>query len=199
MKAKPVVLSLAIAGLAVATCDAGPLQKARSTQVALSTVEQGNLCGGTAIGSHTILTAEHCVVFAEGEIFVDGQKAGLKVIAKDGNDHVFLSTTLTLKNIAKMGPPPQPADRVYLWGRPHGVEKILYREGYYAGDVIDPMGKTWQVYDLEIINGDSGSGIFDSKGRLIATLSIILSQDARWRMAGTLGLQFTQEQMELIK
>lgn len=199
MKAKLLFL-VSVLLLASATSVAGPLQKARSTQVVLSTVEQGNLCGGTAVGRHTILTADHCVLAAEGEMLVDGQRADLKVIARDGKDHVLLSTKLSLPNVAKIGAPPLVGDDVFLFGPAHGLAPVLLRRGYYSGRASDQSGQTWNLFDLEIINGDSGSAIFNSKGEIIGTLSIILSLgDARWRMAGTMPYAFSKQDMGKIK
>lgn len=57
----------------------------------------------------------------------------------------------------------------------------------------------WTMYDLNGFFGDSGSGIFDSEGRLTGVISIEFSQayaDAYMKLMGSLPLAFTAKQWE---
>lgn len=184
------VVSLALSGSA---CAKPPLEAAMASRVQLiSSVDGRVLCGGVAVGDHTILTAEHCI---DGEPFtVEGQVT--RGIVLDGRDHALIQVEKPLKaRPAKLAPLPKLLDKVVEVGMPRGYGPLA-REGTYSGTVKAPDGSAWHVFSIRVAPGDSGSGIYDSKGRIITLVSIgfmgnQMSPDA---MAAGQALGFTKEQ-----
>lgn len=196
---KTLALFVLVAGMAIAACEAGPLQKARDTQVSFANAEGTHMCGGTAIGRRTVLTASHCLLPEVGLKSMDGKPVVITVVHEDGKDHALVYVDRDLPNVAKRGRPLAIGDDVYVWGRPHGLA-LLFRKGYYAGDVIHPNTLVkYYSYDIEGIFGDSGSGIFNSQGQLVGMVSQILSIDPRFRMVANAEFEFTPEQWKDVK
>lgn len=123
-----------------------------------------SVCGGTRSGPRSIRTAAHCV--KPGPIIVDGTMVAVVGVRKTATDAVDLSIAgLVFDTWAKEGPALREGDRVRWWGQPHG-EPLVYREGYVA-----KAGKEAIFIDAPICHGDSGSGLFDSMGRLVGVVS----------------------------
>lgn len=196
---KTLALFVLVAGIALAACEAGPLQKARDTQVSFANAEGTHMCGGTAIGRRTIVTASHCLLPEVGLTSMDGKPVVITKVHDDGKDHVMVYVDRDLPTVAKRGRPLAIGDDVYIWGHPHGLG-LLFRKGYYAGDIKHPgTGVNYYTYDVESIFGDSGSGIFNSKGELVGMVSQLLSLDPRFRMVITAEFHFTPEQWKDVK
>jgi hypothetical protein len=132
--------------------------------------EGGGICSGTAVARDIVLTADHCL--ASGRLLkINGAEAYALKIVRDGKDHALVRVTTKFKTWARMGPYPQTGDRVRWIGTPAG-ENAVYREGYIARSLPD------ELYISAIgFGGDSGSGIHDDRGRLVAVLSAVKS----WR------------------
>lgn len=141
--------------------------------------EDGGICGATKVGPSVILAAEHC--FAGSRLVKINHKPGWAVkIARDGKDHVLVRVTRTFGRWAEIGPAPKQGDRVHWVGMPAGMDHI-YREGVMAGVDSGVM-----MFDAQAYGGDSGSGIFDDRGRLVAVLSGI----SRWESRNGIDIQF---------
>lgn len=72
----------------------------------------------------------------------------------------------------------------------------MYRHGWEAGCLVD-NNQRWTIYDINGFFGDSGSGIFDSQGRVVGVISIEHSQvyeDAYMKVMGGLPIVFTPKQ-----
>lgn len=133
-------------------------------------------CSATAVGPHALLTAQHC--FTNSNLIrVDQDKELTHISAAfiDGNDHVIYIVDRTFTSWA---PVAQRAlvvnERVHLWGNP-GHNTDVYREGYFQKlDVVDDVDSKFlfQYFILPIYPGDSGSGVFDTTGHIIAVVSL---------------------------
>lgn len=201
---KAMLLGMALLGLSACSVAQPAWKTADVSRVQLTDENHRSFCGGTAVGVHTVLTAGHCVLGSDLSLVgINGQKASLQVLAYDEADHVLLSTTLDLVPAA-VGPAPKFGDEVVLIGMPKGTGPFL-RKGYYMGAVqpgaVGPWPMFLDVYDVMVDNGDSGSGVFDSKGRLVGVVSVVLQspRTTSWGPMGSWPLVFSKEELALIK
>lgn len=195
---KTLVLS-ALLLLSTTAVQAGPIESARGTQVSFSNAAGEHQCGGTAIGRRTVVTATHCMAPDVGIVRMDGKPVKLEVVHSDGRDNSLVYVDRDLPRVAKVGAPPQAGDSVFIWGSPHGMGTLV-RRGHYAGILVHPITRvSYRTFDIEVINGDSGSGVFNSEGRLIGLVSKILTPTPQWRMMITPGFAFTKEQWKDIR
>lgn len=133
-------------------------------------------CSGTAIGPHAILTAQHC--FLDSNLIrLDNDKEPTKIMAAlvDGNDHVIY---ILHKDFSEWSEVNQRSlvtkEAVHIWGAP-GHSKDVYRTGYFVSlSAIKDIDSTFkfQKFILPVFGGDSGSGIFDESGNVVAIVSI---------------------------
>lgn len=197
---KAVLLALLL--LPLSSCARPPLEAADSSRVQITSPDGKSFCGGTAVGTHTILTASHCLVDEDlTKIGINGKVANLTILSEDGNDHTLLSTSQTLQ-AARRGPLPPLGAGVVQVGMPRGVGPLL-RLGYYMGSMESPVARLpgrLHLFDFPAAGGDSGSGIFDTKGRLVAVLSVTMSDPraSSWGPTGAFPLNFTEEQWKQI-
>lgn len=188
MFAKLAVLALALAASGCAD--------ARPKDAAVRLDFDGGVCSGTAVGESIILTAEHC--WQAGRLrMVNGFPAHALEIVKDGKDHVLVRVTVTFRKWARMGPQAQQGDRLRWFGNPAGQSDV-YREGYVARTDDKEI---W--LDARGFGGDSGSGLFDSAGRVTGVLTGVKSwanpSGLRFDMIVVYPLAFTAEQWREIR
>lgn len=191
MKAKLVgLLVLALATTSCATSmAASPQERALASVVTLSTVVQGityPFCGGAVLSEHEILTATHCMVGQEDlPLMVDGVATDWERVRKDESDHLVIrvSTTLTKKPVKMATKPLRAGDKVLLYGTPAGIPSLMFREGTYAGRT-QMYGMTVDYYAIQAWKGDSGSPLFNDKGEMVATVSVVYG-DGAFHLMGT--------------
>jgi hypothetical protein len=151
-------------------------------------------CSGTVIGPHAILSATHC--FTEhAPVKVNGVMVLIEREINDGADHTILIVDETFDYWASRGAQPSQGDTVQLWGNPDG-KTDWYRRGYMVGVDTDEEGRQVRVYDVNGFFGDSGSGLFDADGRLIAVTSLCVFDSAEgvpFKMMGSYDLNFTAQ------
>lgn len=190
----PITISLALASCAAAST---PELRVKDSVVSLGNAER-HWCTGAVIGKETILTAEHCVPAERPVTHVNGKPVTVVVVARDGKDHVLLRTSpLPYKPLKVNLTHVEVTERVFLWGYAEGLQK-MYRTGVYSGDYVDEKEK-YYLYDIEIIFGDSGSPIFNSKGEVVSTLNIIHQFQLVYRMGGSQPWAFTKAQWSQVK
>jgi hypothetical protein len=123
-------------------------------------------CTGTIIGRRAILTATHCLEDGRRLVAVNDRPMEGRIIANDGNDHVILLTTRPIEGrIAKVSlAPPANGQDLYLWGNTLGGRAML-RRGYMLGRYKDYL-----LFDIDSWYGDSGAGVFDRHGNVVAVV-----------------------------
>lgn len=186
--------ALALAAVAVTASCASALTGINDTALRLEFAN--GVCSGTAVGTRLLLTADHCFDGGNRLLKINGQEAHALKIERDGKDHVLVRVTTKFHRYAKVGPTPQVADRVRWVGMPAGEDRV-YREAY----VTRVTDEVW--LDGQAFHGDSGSGLFDAKGRLVAVLSGGKSWQSRsgmeFRMTIAYPLEFTPEQWRAVQ
>lgn len=126
--------------------------------------QRWSVCGGTAVAADAFDTAVHCMGLRLDK--VNGRAEQIVRSEQISGDRVRVWVTgRPFKAWATLGVRPEPGDRLRWWGQPQGVP-FVYREGRVA--MIQPDGI---VIDATICRGDSGSGLFDDKGRLVGVVS----------------------------
>jgi V8-like Glu-specific endopeptidase len=137
-------------------------------------------CTATAVAPHTLLVASHCALDTTVSIDVDDRVAVIKKQIHDTGDSTFLVVDITFKTWAGMRRSPlQMGETVVILGNPGPLHGIL-RLGYYAGvDTVDlPLPDSEETLRTQVAffgymtaGGDSGSAIFDAKGRVVGVNS----------------------------
>ena len=177
--ATAVLLFLTLPALAISPA----IDKAHkaSYQIGQETLSEGGVCTATAIGPHALLTATHCELPTD-DLYIRDQDGPFTIVARirDGYDH----TILLLKGITfpvvvavdqtSLGV----TDDIFTIGNP-GKWKDVYQKGYVAGIIVDDSmeaaigaGKPPEILiDIRAFPGESGAGIFNTDGVLVAVLS----------------------------
>lgn len=150
-----------------------------SHQTAQSVFLQGTaICSATAIGPQALLTATHCERPTEA-LVIRGFKDKATIVGRirDGNDHtIYLLQNVHFKDYLQvdLNYPLQQGEDVFLWGNP-GKWSDQLRKGYVTGEEKQGDPHT-TLYDLNGWHGDSGAGIINTQGKLIAVMSVIETQ-----------------------
>ena len=187
---------LGVSGCAFVTDSEHRVTIERAHETTLHLVINGDeSCSGTAIGPHALLSATHCFDWPF-TLKVYGQPVRVIQVLSDGNDHTILIVGLTFKRWAALGGEPRQADRVFIFGNP-GRETDLYRDGVVYG--LSPTSKGLaMLYGINGFYGDSGSGVFNRDGKLVAIISYLRfmgTGDGTWQAMGSFPLAFTPEQL----
>lgn len=192
MKAAMLGIVLGLLSLFATGCALRP-QAAAADQYAVRLEFAEGTCSGTIVGPHEILSATHC--FAKTHFrSVDGIPAKLLRHVDDGSDHTVIWVDQHYLRHASLGPAPKATDRVHIFGNP-GPFKDLYRDGAVYGTIVVD-DKVAMLYGINGWFGDSGSGIFDTDGRLVGVVSFVwcMSDGASWQAMGSFPLNFTARQ-----
>lgn len=107
----------------------------------------------------------------------------------------MLVVDTTFTSWAGLGKEAKPGDVVFLWGQPAFLN-FLYREGHVAG-YDEKEGKVTTIYDVNGFYGDSGSGIFNESGQVVAVTSyavVINYNETQFKLMGSIPIIFTQAQ-----
>lgn len=157
---------------------------------------EGDSCSATAVGPHTLLTAGHCLL-ATNAIKIDTESAHVVAYVFDDADHMLVVTDATFQvwlHIDQSALDSLGVDTpVHFWGNP-GHSRDVYRIGLFKK--WDEIGDNKvAVFELPAYAGDSGSGILNDQGVIIAVLSL---GDESAETA-VLPLQFTDAQLAQIK
>ena len=170
-----------------------------SYQIAQVTVTDRAFCSATAIGPQALLTATHCEL--PDEVVVVRGVGPLDIVARtrDGNDHTILLVKgaifadyvdVALDSI-------QVTDDVFTIGNP-GHWKDIYQRGYVAG-VLHQDDEYVILLDLQAFPGESGAGIFNPAGKLVAVIASNVPQtegELQMDLAGAMPLQFSQKDLD---
>jgi len=164
--------------------------KPHERMTAVRIVTAGGKCSGTTIAPHVIISAAHCFRTATNLIMVNDKVGMISRILQDGNDHaiVVVSEDITFTTFAPIGPPVDEGDLIHYWGNPYLFDMML-RRGYVSG-----FSGVNTVFDVNGYQGDSGAGIFNAKGQLIAILSY-LQGEGPFVLIGSYPINFTSTQL----
>lgn len=161
--------------------------------------EEAGHCSATQVGPHALLTAQHC--FLDSNLIrLDNEKDPTVILAAliDGNDHVIYLVDRTFTHWAGINERQLMTNEpVHFWGSP-GDNSDVYRVGYFQKyatfkDVDDLEKFQFQFFILPVFKGDSGSGIFDEAGSVVAVVSMADESSDSF----DLPLAFTQKQLNI--
>lgn len=155
-------------------------------------------CTATAVGPHTLLTAGHCYANMN-HVYIDREMSNpVKIISIqiDGDDHSLYTVDYTFGVWANINQRPLVTnEKVHFWGNP-GKSYDVYREGYFTVESYEPeVGASLQHFVLPAYGGDSGSGLFDENGDVVAVISLGDKSAGEY----SLPLAFTPAQLATIK
>lgn len=159
------------------------------------TIELDNgKCSATKVGPNVIMTAAHCF---DGTrlVGIDGKPAYALKIIRDGQDHALVRVSAKFAEWARMGPEPKQGDRLTLVGNIWGIG-LMRRELVVSGDVtlpvcpfkLDPCRMI--LSEGTVDGGDSGSGYFNTSGRLVGVHTGTIGKNAH--LAVMFPLAFTE-------
>lgn len=147
-------------------------------------------CSSTIVDVSSITTSRHCFNEYMPEvgqvIMIENQPATIMafVLGEEKRDQVAIRLNRTFPSWARItNDRPQVGARVFMLGNPGGLPNI-FREGY----VTNHDGR-WNRLDLNVTKGDSGSGIFDSQGRLFGSLEQVSDKPLN-HVAAFMGYKF---------
>lgn len=141
-------------------------------------------CSGTAVGPHALLTAAHCINDSN-LVRLDSSKKPVVILAVllDGNDHAIFIVNHDFSQWSQVVQRTLvPKESCHFWGSP-GFNSDVFRTGYFEKMRLDkpvdddgkPVenGRTLEslVFVLPVFPGDSGSGLFDDSGNIVAVVS----------------------------
>lgn len=169
------------------------------------TITDGAICSATAIGPHALLTATHCEL-PEDELEVEeiDDPLTIKQRIRDGFDHTIYIVNADFDIYVKVNEKDEKAqgEDVFFFGNP-GKYHDVYRKGYittvdqnkgFFGD-----GPKKILFDMNGWMGDSGSGIFNSAGEVIGTVtgaSFQKEDDDTFKLMVSYVLQFKQQDLD---
>lgn len=156
-------------------------------------------CSAVAVSADRLLTATHCEKGDRAITSLDGLGVPASLISKqidDGHDHLLIIFSKPLFNhwVKLANRMPFIGEPIFSMGYSYGSNSIRFHAGYVSSysvssDRVDPI----TLYQLQNYFGDSGSGIFDQKGELLATESQLTLQgsDGLFQMyADSVAYQF---------
>lgn len=169
---RAILLLLILLGAGCGCASVPDYSSASSSAVRIETPQE-MVCSATAVGRLTLLTARHCLSGTEGQITIDGLPSSWKLIAEDGKDHVLIAVSLHQDTFAMVGPKPARGDVLVKYGNAMGLKGLMIY-GRVAGYMADGS----MLIDATSYRGDSGSAVFDSRGRIVGVVSAIGGRDA---------------------
>lgn len=181
---KKLVLAIALLLLTLPALAISPaVSKAHKStyQIGQQTISDQGTCTATAIGPHALLTATHCELPSD-DLYIRDAEGPYTVVARirDGQDHsILLLKGITFPTYVDVDETSLGVtDDIFTIGNP-GEWQDIYQKGYVAGLKIDQSaaaamgaGKPAEILiDIQAFPGESGSGIFNTDGVLVAVLS----------------------------
>lgn len=139
--------------------------KATAHRILLKSGDVWTICGATATGPDMLETAAHCTA---GKVLVrvGGAQVEVESIQYRETDRATVKLARPIfQRWAKIGPIPKQGDRLRWWGNPSGIADV-YREG-----IVATVSGGLVAVDAMTCRGDSGSGLFNAAGELVAVMS----------------------------
>lgn len=145
----------------------------------LDASDSGGTCSGVAIAPHIISTAKHCLysettgLLAYHKLSVNGDLVVVLSVIPDITDHVLIVVDKTFPNYVKVSSKTLAVnDDIHFWGNPNNLYD-MYRRGY-----VSNHEKCQTTFDSNGFFGDSGSGVFNSDGEIVATISALFASNS---------------------
>jgi hypothetical protein len=153
-------------------------------------------CSATAVSPFTLLTAGHCITNTN-ILYLDDEKKPTTILAEipDGYDHILYIVDRNFPDFLSVTERPLIAkEPVHFWGNP-GHSNDVYREGFYIDTKLEEElnGRIVERFILPAFGGDSGSGIMDANGNVVAVVSLGDESAEEW----SLPLSFTAVQFNV--
>lgn len=162
-----------------------------------------SVCTAVAIGPQALLTASHCelptnsmdLAFAPASVLIVGRM-------RDGMDHtvLFVQGTTFTDYVDVDLTPVEISDDFFTFGYP-GEWDDVYQRGYLAAVLQDPSHRKPDtlLFAFQAFPGESGAGVFNADGKLVAILSYDAPQTdgpSRIAMAGAYPFAFTRADID---
>lgn len=168
-------------------------------------------CSSTAVGKRTLLTATHCFDMPEGvritKISLGDKEVTVERHETDGRDHslVVLSGAEFQHSVRYQPRALASGEDVRFWGWPAGFDR-QFRRAYVSGTdqkFLTMAGYRAWLLDGQGYPGDSGSGVYDARGRLVGVVSYIhkeVSADGvRLQFVGVIEAAWTDGKLEVVR
>jgi len=168
-----------------------PAATSKDTVHRLERVE-GGVCGATAVGVRTLLSAAHCVHKDDKVVLVNGTAVGIMRMEFDGADHVLIVVTATFPHVATLTYAPKQGDKVRWYGNPIGIPDV-YGEGLIVGQFEGRI-----LIDGNVWLGVSGSALFNERGQIVGVVSSVLGSEI-YKLGAAFPLRFTAKQWEVVR
>ncbi len=150
-------------------------------------------CSATAVAPHALLTAAHCVTNSN-LVYLDKEKTPTVIVAElpDGADHIIYIVQRTFTDFVPVVERPLVKEEaVHFWGNP-GHSRDVYRAGFFKDMLYDADFKyNFQHLILATFGGDSGSGVMDAEGNVVAVISLANTSSEEM----SLPLAFSEDQL----
>lgn len=163
-------MRLALLALMLSGCGCASVPQPADLRLTTLRIETRDaICSATAVGPQTLLTATHCL----GTLLqtVEGHRVEVDRVQDLQHDHALVTVRgVRFLHWAHRGPVPKQGDRVRWWGNPMG-EPDVYRQGYVA-----KVSNDFIAIDATICHGDSGAGVFNDAGQLVAVVSAMTDE-----------------------
>jgi S1-C subfamily serine protease len=133
-------------------------------------------CSAVFISPNEVLTANHCTEDSTGKMWVkdyDGKSWSAKVLYQSKHfDLALLSVQAPPHQYVKFGKPLVRGEPVYIMSSEEDMP-YTYGEGVTANLILDE-GVLTVTHTASILQGASGSGLFNRKGQLVGINTAIL-------------------------
>ena len=154
-------------------------------------VYRGSVCSGTKVYKDIILTATHCLDENQDLLTVDQETFTIEAILDDGNDHALIKLSganfTTFATVTALIPQ---GDVAYYWGNPASLD-MLFRKTVFIG-----VDRELLLFDGNVFFGDSGAGMHDTNGSVIAVVSTLqLYFKGEFRLLGAFPFNFKEEDL----
>jgi hypothetical protein len=144
-----------------------PVQKAHDStrHIAQRTNIDRDLCSATVVGPYALLTASHCelpMTPSQSKKVPSSLTSWAASATAPTTRSILWPTSSTRAAEINEHDALSQGEDVFVFGNP-GDWHDIYRRGYVAGLLDDEV-----LFDLPVFHGDSGMGIFNAQGQLLA-------------------------------
>lgn len=151
-------------------------------------------CSGTSIAPNAFLTAGHCLKDPKFFVNINGLRPTIAYVFYDKTDHLIIVFKENIfKTYSQINPIQlKQGQDISFIGNP-GNLRNMFRNGYVSGVYRDAV-----FLDMNSYHGDSGSGIYDTQGKIRCVVSEgyiqISPQSLHMQVVICYGFTFTKEQ-----